>query len=300
MCITMHPARLTGTKLYAGEAMRGDRYVHVLAYSNSAKNTHSGPNAMILPLPAKNFTQENAIDTRAFKGFLDSILEATKPLTFAEGNDARSRGVSKALVFDVGGYTVVTSTDARSIGEALDQVPANRRPELNQDVLDSFAVNYPGWPIAVCCWDGSLKAEPLLFWYEPLDPTILFAPALDSHGGEGPTQGEVDIDHIISFGSTINPLGPREVKYPSGIPSEVAALLPPKAVGQKFKGKLGNGDFYFNPAHFLEEDKGREGAPEYGSSTPERGDWYHPRGKAWRWFPNKTESAVSMPLGIGW
>jgi hypothetical protein len=60
-----------------GEARRGDTYVHVIAYQNKAATT--GPNAMILPLPAAVMpAPENVVDTRSFKFFLDDIHRATE------------------------------------------------------------------------------------------------------------------------------------------------------------------------------------------------------------------------------
>src|SRR5689334_18183446 len=77
MCITFHASELSNTKLYAGEARRGDTYVHVIAYQNKAAT--KGPNAMILPLPAAVMPgPENVVDTRGFELFLDDIHSATE------------------------------------------------------------------------------------------------------------------------------------------------------------------------------------------------------------------------------
>jgi hypothetical protein len=159
MCITLREAELSNTKLYAGEARRGDTYVHVIAYQNKA--TTKGPNAMILPLPAAVMPgPENVVDTPGFKRFLDDIHRATEIL------DSRAMGPTwespQAQVFDVGSYTVVLAASPRAVPEALARVPANKRPAVNALVLGAFEKLYPGWPLAVCCWDGSVETEPLL------------------------------------------------------------------------------------------------------------------------------------------
>ena len=254
MCITLHASQLSGTKIYAGEATRDGRYVHVLAYQNNATNSRPGPNAMVLPIPsASAMGAENAIDTRAFKGFLGDIAEATKQQSFS-----RSRGISKGTVlnsalpavFDVGSYTVVLGTDMEAAVQAVASVPENKRPELNADVLTAMAALYPGWSFAICCWDGKIEAEPLLWWYEPKAPSLLFAPSVDAHDGGPPKEGPVPVDAIVTFGSTLKPTGEREVRYRTAPPPEVKALLPTRAVGEKIKGRLDNGDFWYPVANF--------------------------------------------------
>lgn len=242
MCITLHASELKSTKIYSGESIKDGKYVHVLAYKNKATNRVKGGNAMILPIPAVTFGQENMIDTREFKSFIDSICESTKMLTLGE-----SRGISKRVsMFDIGSYTVLAVDDLNSdISEALNLVPENKRPKVNKEVLDSFAVNYPGWKLVVCCFDGNIDPEPLLFWYEPLYKEVLFAPTMDAHDGKAPTRNNVKVDHIVCFGSTINPTGVLTITYQDNIPEDVKSLLPVAAVGQKFNETMINGDFFY-------------------------------------------------------
>jgi hypothetical protein len=245
MCITLHASKLSSTKLYAGETLIDGVYHHVLAYKNHARNDHTrGPNAMVLPIPAKNaLGPESAFDTRAFKGFLDDICNSTKALTL--GMDARrSRGLS---VFDVGSYTVVVGTKMGKAMRTVSELPTDKRPEMNPKVLSAMAELYPGWAFAFCIWDSAkvLDAEPLLFAYEPRVPSVLFAPALDAHDGNPPSLDHVDVDHIVSFGSTLKPTGTVPVKYRTALPPEVASILPTHAVGERVTGRLGNGDFWY-------------------------------------------------------
>jgi hypothetical protein len=244
MCITLSHATLTHTELYAGEARRGDIDVHVLAYQNRAKT--DGPNAMVLPIPAAVLPgPENVIDTRRFRHFLEDIqLASLRPRRPSLSLGMQS--IAGAQVFDVGSYTIVLSESPRSVARALEVVAPERRPALNPDVLDAFEEFYPGWPLALCCWDGDIQAEPLLWWYEPRMPDWLFAPALDGHDGRRPRIDEaVLVDHRLAFGSTRNPTGNR-VRYQDSVTSRtgVADLLPKQVHGTALAGRIPNGDFW--------------------------------------------------------
>lgn len=239
MCITFNSAKLAKTKIYAGEAKLDGKYVHVIAYQNKA--TTDGPNAMILPIPAAVMpTSENVIDTRGFAAFLDDIHRATH---LSSSHEARSFSPS-ARVFNVGSYTVVLAERSQAIAQAITSVPEKKRPAVNLAVLRAFDELYPGWPLAVCCWDGTLNAEPLLWWYEPKTPGWLFAPALDAHDGGPPDpDAEVPVDHHVAFGSTLDPFG-NEVHYTAPVPGVARDLLPPRVLGARLTGTMPNGDLW--------------------------------------------------------
>lgn len=230
---------LSNTRIYAGEAKRGGKYVHVIAYQNNA--TTDGPNAMILPIPAAVLpTAENVIDTRGFATFLTDIHEATRLRSRHEDRSVEAG----ALVFDVGSYTVVLAERAGDIAEAISSVPEDRRPAVNPSVLRAFDELYPGWPLAVCCWDGTITPEPLLLWYEPKTPGWLFAPALDAHDGEPPDpDAQVVVDHHVAFGSTLDPFG-VDVHYAAPIPETARELLPSRVCGTGLTRTMPNGDFW--------------------------------------------------------
>jgi len=246
MCITSAEALLSGTRIYAGEARRRGQLVHVLAYQNSAKSLVRGPNAMILPLPAAVMPgRDNVLDTRGYKDFLKSICNATMDPNAPRAASARGiAGKGMADVFNVGSYTVVLASSAAQVPEALTRVPPEKRPAINEEVLSSFTANYPGWPLAVCCWDGSIEAEPLLWWYEPISTEVLFAPGLDAHDGKAPRKQQVKVDAIVCFGSTLRPVGETPVTY-RDVPEDVAQFLPPSAVGEKITGAMPNGDYWY-------------------------------------------------------
>jgi uncharacterized protein (DUF427 family) len=241
MCCTFAPARLSDTILYSGDALWEGRYVHVLAYQNMAST--AGPNAMILPLPALRLGPENAVDARPFGTFLEDIREATRWERDLANLEAKGRSAEEAEVFDVGSYTVVLSASASAVLGALGEVPANRRPAINARMIEAFSLHYPGWPVALCCWNGDLQPEPLLWWYEPRDPEQLFAPALDAHDGGPPDLGvEVLVDHHVAFGSAIRPYG-RPVHYRQDA-GPFRSLLPPRVRGTHLARRMRNGDFW--------------------------------------------------------
>ena len=244
MCMSLSQAEFSQTRLYAGEAKLEGKYVHVIAYQNSAQS--EGPNAMVLPLPAAVMPgPENVVDTRTFKGFLAEMERATRVSWPSASRSARLGLPGPAAVFDVGSYTVVLAEKPADVANALASVPEEKRPALNPDLLAAFDELYPGWPIAVCCWNGRIKAEPLLWWFEPMHPGWLFLPALDAHDGKAPDPDAiVYVDHFIAFGSTLEPLGDNVLYGSAGLPPIAAALLPPKVRGTKVKKGLPNADVW--------------------------------------------------------
>ena len=242
MCITIAPAELRGTQLYAGEGEVDGKVVHVLAYQNQAES--AGPNAMILPIPAAVMPDErNVIDTRTFASFLGDIHRATE----FEGEVCRGgRWRAAAKVFDVGSYTVVLAKTARAISDALHLVPDDKRPAAGLRLIESFEELYPGWPLAICCWNGKVEAEPLLWWFEPKFPDHLFAPALDAHDGGPPDlDAKVKVDHFVAFGSSISRVGQNvHYSHKGPIPPDAQKLLPLAVSGTKIQASLPNGDFW--------------------------------------------------------
>jgi hypothetical protein len=267
MCITVWPAKLGGTLLYAGEGDFGGKRVHVLAYQNKAAS--EGPNAMILPIPsAAPLDERNAIDTRQFREFLEIIQQANEKIPpELVGARCRPDEPPPAKVFDVGSYTVVMAAGAAAISAALDQVPAEKRPPDNNAMFAAFEEHYPGWPLAVCCWNGEIEAEPLLWWYEPLDPDWIFAPALDAHDGGPPKlDADVEVEHYLAFGASKYSLGNRLGYFSRrDVPEAVLGLLPWSVHGTRVEGKMPNGDFWV-PAASLARPAIRR-SPGRNSST---------------------------------
>lgn len=245
MCISIRPATFSSTKIYVGDANLKDKYVHVLAYQNSARSVvYNSPNAMILPFPTKvPMTKENVIDTSSFKTFLNDIAEASqhKAKYLFNGRGLLGSQFRSAQIFKVGSYTVILAENAIQIPDALSQLEPNVRPEISQSLLNSFNEKYPDMPIAVCCWSGTIDPEPLLWWYEPYHKEALFIPTMDSHDGISlDTSHPVKRDHIISVGSAIfmTRKQDNQVYYNSNIPPHIRSLLPNYAFGTRHKAVL--------------------------------------------------------------
>jgi hypothetical protein len=270
MCCTFTRSEMSNTRIYVGEAQRQGKLVHVLAYQNTAIS--KGPNAMVLPFPTETrMGQENVIDTRKFKNFLKDIGEATRHQTKGMRRGSMmlgSRGMdsdSLAEVFDVGSYTVVLAENVWQIPEALSRVSLEKRPNVTSDFLIGYSELYPEQPIAVCCWDGSIEAEPLMWWYEPRNKDTLFIPTMDAHDGKAPKLGTpVNYDHILSVGSTTGNMG-SEVHYSQtrSIPDEVRDLLPLRVHGKQLPEVLTNGDCFVKtaPLHSTRDQMWSGGAP---------------------------------------
>ncbi len=285
MCMTLHASEMEGTRLYAGEAMMDGKYVHVLGYQNKAVSRFRGVNAMVLPIPAKvSLGPQNVLDTRGYKHILDDIAESTKRMSrsLSKGfdGDIRTLGVSS---FKVGSYDVTVGTSMALAIDAVQKMSRATRPDLNMEVLNGIEALYPDWSYAICSWSGSVDAEPMLWWYEPVAPQFLFAPAVDAHEGQPPSGGMVDVDHFVTFGSTLNALGTQPVRYKDALPTDARQLLPTHAVGTRIKKPMTNGDFWFQTRTF--KDAG---------TNPTTGELDV---SAFRMFPGMTTARV--PVGLG-
>jgi hypothetical protein len=255
MCCSLHPANFSETLLYAAETELKGTLVHVLGYQNQAENLTTGPNAMLLPIPAKTpMGHGNAVDMRAAKNVLKdyqtAITPRTRSMSFSKGMRSDYDSLDEVQVFDHGSYTIALSQDASAIPGALDRVPVEKRPPGNQAIFDAYAKLYPDWSFALCCWDGSVKAEPMLWWYEPKDTDSLFLPTLDAHDGRPPKVGHrVDVDHTVLVGSLLRPSG-YNVWFTDFHGEKVtndllAPFLATRIVGKQIDQTMPNGDFRY-------------------------------------------------------
>jgi hypothetical protein len=246
MCITFTTSKMSNTHIYVGEANKQGKLVHVLAYQNTALSNR--PNAMVLPFPTSvDMSQDNVIDTSKFKNFLKDISNASRDLRRSMRSrnmlfGSRIDGVAK--VFDSGSYTIVLATNVWQIPEALSRVSVEKRPSVTSDFLIGYNDLYPDQPIAVCCWNGSIQAEPLMWWYEPSDRSKLFIPTMDAHDGNAPNlNASAEYDHIISVGSVESTNG-NKVAYTENIPDNIKDLFPTHVYGKKYFGRMYNGDCF--------------------------------------------------------
>lgn len=273
MCVSLAPASFSRTTLYAAEAKKDGATVHVLGYQNRVQNLYrqaiplgddwdwrnpqgrpikSGTgNAMILPIPAVpgTMTHANLLDTSGCRNILRDMAAAVRPVRRggSRGSDAVSFGaVAKNVqVFDHDIYTVVLAGDARSIPGALGRVPEGKRPALNTAIFEAYHEWYPDWTFALCCFnnDQAAEAAPLLWFYQPQRPELLFAPALDSHSGSAPKPGAmVEVDHTVVVAALGQKIGER-VDFSDDVSEVAKQLLSDKVIGSPEKGRQANGDF---------------------------------------------------------
>ncbi|MEV5823980.1 hypothetical protein AB0L25_00200 [Spirillospora sp. NPDC052242] len=252
MCVSMAEAEFTGTTLYVGRR-RHPRHgaIEVLGYENTALNLAEGPNAMLLHLPARAMSPDRFVPVGRRGGrVLAAMVDAVRPLSVSAGAatmDWMSEDEPAVQVFEHDVYTVLLADDATLIPAALARVPERKRPRLDPALMEFYAVHYPRHSIAVCCFDNAdaRRARPLLLWYEPLDPDVLVAPALDAHTGGPPVPGEpVGTDHWVVFGSDEAPGGwGAPVAYPHALRAKVRDFLPDAVMGAHFGSALPNGDF---------------------------------------------------------
>lgn len=244
MCILASgTSELSNTIVYATEAQKpGGGVVHVLGYQNRVRSESKRPNAMILPIPAVgSLGPENVIDSTAFPRVLKDYAQYVVP---RRRGITRSRFQEKSITFDSGSYTVALARTAQGLREAVDRVPETRKPTLSDALLQSLVELYPGWPMAVCCFNeaASGEMEPILWWYTPKYPQQLFAPAIDAHDGGPPQPQPVVRDHSLIFGSYRTGIT-KVYRYSDHIPHQHQWMFTNIHTGGIMVGYQPNGDF---------------------------------------------------------
>lgn len=248
MCITVGAAELEKTILLAHSVEQEGCTLNVLGYQNVAKNRDRGPNAMVLPFPAaRPMSQENCIDLTGHADLFKRYAELVRPV---QRGRALTKGgfLNHVEVFDSGSYTVVLASDAKDIPSALERVREGRRPRPHPELFHAYDLWYPGWPVALCCWEGHIEAEPLLWWYEPLPEyrEQHFLPGLDGHDGRvpDPARKSVPVDHVIVVGSeTTGSLGPTATRVRDSVPESIRPFLPDHVYGGALHRQMKNGDW---------------------------------------------------------
>jgi hypothetical protein len=221
--------------------------IEVLGYQNTAVNLAAGPNAMLLHLPAWSVSPGQFLSARHAEHVLRDMVDAVRPRTRGAAFTGWTGGAASAQVFEHDIYTVVLADDASRIPDALDRVEPRKRPPLNRDLFDFYAQLFPGWPVALCCFDNAEAAEakPLLLWYRPLHHGRLVLPAIDCHDGTVPDlSADVRTDHWLLFGSDDAPDDWGEpVAYREQLRRPLLDFLPARVVGTHVAEYLPNGDF---------------------------------------------------------
>jgi hypothetical protein len=275
--MTIDPAELNKTILLAHTVERDGVTLNVLGYQNNATNKAypARPNAMVLPFPALDpMTQENCIDMtgqeRLFRKYQAILTPQERSLSLGmKGGD----GLRSVEVFESGSYTVVLAADAKDIPSAMGRVPENKRPRLHPEMFDAIGMWYPDWPVALCCWDGTIEAEPMVWWYRPMAEyrDKHFLPGLDGHDGgvPDPARKSVPVDHTIIVGAPPKGLTEAQENLPeqsrryvarhhnrrnaehllTDVPSEIRQWLPDHVYGDILAKhgtvQMRNGDWVF-------------------------------------------------------
>src|SRR5436190_12920281 len=229
MCVSVAPAEFSGTIVYIGRHTHPEYGpIEVLGYQNTAVNLADGPNAMLLHLPAAGMNSANFLDAGETPYILRDLINSVRP-AYASAVPA---GVE---VFDYDVYTVVLAADPRAIPAALEQVPPEKRPTLAPELFRFYADRFPGYPVALCCFDNAdaRRAAPLLMWYRPIFADRLTAPALDAHTGRAPDPGAlVRPDHWVLVGLDDPPEGWGARVWYRADPGPLAPFLPGRGIGR--------------------------------------------------------------------
>jgi hypothetical protein len=265
MCVSFDNSQMRDTILYAARTIIDNEEWHVVGYQNTAES--AGPNAMLLPFPsAEPMTRENILDISECPWLLKEMCSAIGFSLGTRSAGTRSAGTRSARtleVFDSGSYTVILASNPEDIPLALSQVPENKRPKPNVEICNFYAKAYPNWPVALCCWSGAIKAEPLLWKYKPKNKDFLFAPALDSHDGTPPKRQKVKVDHSLIWGDVSSPVG-RKVfwngrslfREQDVLSQHLISYVASQVFGIHLRDKtLPNGDFWY-PVSKLSSSKG--------------------------------------------
>ncbi len=202
MCITVNHAHLCKTKILSIALESGN---HFIAYSNKVKNKSGKPNAMILPIPGET-NPEMFHNTESYKDFMNEITKKCRLGEDYMGERYRSLSMlSKSFEhFELGMYTIGLAKDFQGAREFLNSLPAEKKPEISEDLENFFEIKYAGWSFAVCCFDSEkeIDAQPIAFEYKPFDKSLIYFPTMDAHNGGAPENVLVATDHTFIYEHT--------------------------------------------------------------------------------------------------
>lgn len=259
MCVTLGPAKLSDTIIYAHRMADGR---HVLGYQNKANSNKpdrysvsaynpirtsfpkATTNAMILPIPSQEeMGPENAVDLRADKMVLKAYAATVSVhIESKSGSRGMAASLNSVSVFKTGSYEVVMARRPELIPNVVKELYPD--VPLNQDLLGTYAKLYRGWNVAVCFWSGDVEPEPIMFTYEPKFKNHLFAPTLDSHTGSVPPDTAV-YDHTLVFGAYVE----KGLRVRRETPASLKPYFASHVVGFNLNYSAPNGDTWFPIAY---------------------------------------------------
>jgi hypothetical protein len=250
MCVSAGPTKFSSTVTGVYEAAAN---LHVAFYGNTVARdpgAKGAGNALLLPIFGE-WESIAAIDLTDAPHVLKDIAEVLKPRSrgaMSFGIDFGAKGIPDVIVEEVGIYTIVRAKNAGLICDAVAEIDARKRPDLNRKLFTQLAKWYKNVPFAVCCFSNEDEAEsqPIAFSYKPLDADEFRIYMLDAHDGGVPKLNEeVDVDHTIFAGSyRMAPNRGAAVYYEDNPSAAIRALLPTQVVGHHFAEgtRLINGD----------------------------------------------------------
>lgn len=197
MCITVKPATISGTRL-AGFANNGQ---HTIFYGVDRFSSR-GRNALCFSVPTdERFGEENFIDVSDAPSLTEMLKDRYE---HEDTRGGQAKGLCLSLeIFNIGNWSIAVakSGSASEILEALRVIPADSRPDIPKDILETFL--RVGDPVVMGCLkpsSGENGMEDLVFSYVPRDYDTLVLPALDGHGA-APKNELVERDHFVFAGA---------------------------------------------------------------------------------------------------
>jgi hypothetical protein len=225
------------------------------AYEQAAAGLTVGlGNCLIIPLLGE-WSSIRLLNTTSAPKILDDIQIALRPpqtrpvfaLSPAGGfGGAQPEGGMIFLKFSI--YDIVLAERATDIPDALSQIDATKRPEVNKSVFDAMS-KYYDCPVAVCCFNSgqSATAKPIAFAFEPRYEDRLTIYTLDGHDGAAPDLSKtVALDHTIFVGSYLTNVDHGvKVQYSDSVADDLRPYLLPSVLGTDINEPMLNGDFCF-------------------------------------------------------
>lgn len=273
MCVTMGPADLGKTKIYMGEATHPQHgYLHVLGYQNQPINQRpnaQGGNAMLLHVPADEPLMGGNLIDMGDDRWLEALCEVMDRRNFEPARRGVSRSISPppVMVIEHGIYHVVLASVPTLIPDALEQVPAEKRPVLNQEIFEWYAQHLPRTNVVLACFNkrdatrdtqNRETAPPIWLWYHPHDPRWLTAPGIDAHDGSPPDlRARVEVDSSIVIGTQQGHLkigvGFEHIRERKVVPPAFEAFVPGRLRAGDFRAPHQNGDYLIDLTRVGEE-----------------------------------------------
>lgn len=272
MCITFGEAKLFQTTVAAWYGRRRGTVFHGLGYQNTAQHLARPDfhpdrpgNAMAFAIPARPGTlgSRNFLNMEKTPHVLENMAQAIKPPVFRGGDSLSFKGIGsepQVLFFVSGIYSIFVSQQPELIPGEITRRLADgsldpERAPFVDPLLLPFYETYtrqpqPAWPVAVFCFSNreAARSQPIVVVYEPLFPSWLYAPAVDSHSGGHPDLNElVDVDHTVLFGINEHITRVSEehkkVRYSDDLSQAVREVLPTHVIGRSYRQQMTNGDF---------------------------------------------------------